>query len=79
MKYAEYSDSIKEFIFKKTKSGVENIGDDTALIDSGIVDSIALTELILYVEDCFDIVIDVETFNVKTFHSIKSIYESYGV
>lgn len=65
-----------EFISKETKN--KKIDKDTILIGSGIIDSLMLTSLILFVEDSLNCEIEIDDFSIETFNTIEIIYEKYS-
>ena len=47
--------------------------DDTNLIESGILDSLALAELLLALEETFDIMLDYETLEIDSLSTVNSV------
>lgn len=78
MTYEKFVSKTIEFVSSKAKVPSDRLDADTRLIGTGIVDSLMLTELILYVEDALDCTIEVDNFRLATFESISSIYSAYG-
>ncbi len=78
MTYDEFLSNTIEFISSGAKISPLQINADTHLVGFGIVDSLMLTELILYVEDALACTVDIENFRLATFESIHSIYSAYG-
>jgi acyl carrier protein len=78
MTYEQFIEQTRSFIAKRAKVQQQNIQADTHLIGSGYVDSLLLTELIIFVEDLLDCTIEIEDFRISHFETIKSIYENYG-
>jgi acyl carrier protein len=78
MKRDQFIESVRNFIISKSKVKTTDVGADTPLIDSGIVDSLLITELIIYVEDVLSIDIDIEDFRLASFRTIGTIYERYA-
>lgn len=78
MTYDEFVSKTSKFISTKAKVSFLQIKADTPLVGTGIVDSLMLTELILYVEDTLACTVDIENFKLATFESIHSIYSAYG-
>ncbi len=77
MDRSDFYQGVRHFLGSRT--GVER-GDLTSnanLIQEGIVDSVLLTELILYVEDVTSREIDVDNFRLSTFSTMESIYDHY--
>ncbi len=78
MTYEEFLADMTRFIASRAKIPPARLQADTKLVESGIVDSLLLTELILYVEDALDCTIEVDNFKMSSFESIASIYGNYG-
>lgn len=78
MNYEKFVNKTIQFISTGAKVETSQINSDTNLVGSGIVDSLLLTELILYVEDELECTIEVDDFRLATFETIDSIYSSYG-
>ena len=49
--------------------------DDTDLLKSGLLDSLALVEVLVRVEQLFGLTVDFEELEIETFRSIRSIAE----
>jgi acyl carrier protein len=54
---------------------VEVASEDTDLIDSGVIDSLALVELIFAIEREFDLTLPFDELEIETFRSVRSISE----
>ncbi|MCW8206078.1 acyl carrier protein [Verminephrobacter aporrectodeae subsp. tuberculatae] len=78
MTYEQFIEQIRNFIATRAKVQPQVIQADTPLIDSGYVDSLLLTELILFVEDLLGCNIDIDDFRISKFETIESIYQNYG-
>ncbi len=78
IKRDQFIEHLRTFIITKSKVNATDVGADTPLIDSGIVDSLLITELIIYVEDVLDINIDIDDFRLASFRTIGAIYERYA-
>jgi len=68
---------IVNFIQENNHKNTIIIKTDTNLIETKIVDSLLLTEIILFVEDISNNSIDIESFNINSFKSIDIIYDTY--
>ena len=77
MNQEKFFNKIKLFIQELNPQNQINIDPNTKLIETKIVDSLLLTEIILFVEDITDNTIDIESFDVNSFSSIASIYDRY--
>jgi methoxymalonate biosynthesis acyl carrier protein len=47
--------------------------DETDLIDRGLLDSLALVELVVEIEQCFGVTIPFDTLDIDDFRSVNSI------
>ena len=74
----QFIEHLRSFIITRSKVKATDIGADTPLIESGIVDSLLITELILQVEDVLGITIDIDDFRLASFQTLGSIYERYA-
>ncbi|HIP34195.1 MAG TPA: hypothetical protein EYG89_05705 [Bacteroidia bacterium] len=68
---------IVNFIQENNQKNTITIKTDTNLIETKIVDSLLLTEIILFVEDISNNSIDIESFDINSFKSIDIIYDTY--
>jgi acyl carrier protein len=65
---------LRAWIVKKSgKIKLEDLKDDTPLIQGGILKSLQVMELILWLERAAQVTIDVETLKPGTFRSIDAI------
>ena len=78
MKRDQFIENVRNFIVSKSKVKTTDVGADTQLIDSGIVDSLLITELIIYVEDVLGININIDDFHLTSFRTIATIYDRYA-
>lgn len=78
MQRDQFIESVRSFIVSKSKVKTADVGPDTSLIDSGIIDSLLITELIVYIEGVLDINIDIDDFRLASFRTIATIYERYA-
>lgn len=73
----DFYTQMRNFISYKTVAEAELIKPDTILISSGILDSLAVTEAILFVENITGRGIEIDDFRLSTFESMSSIYRNY--
>jgi acyl carrier protein len=68
-------DLVKRFILTDILRGEisENLKDDTPLMGSGVLDSLALLQIVQFLETKFSIKIDSTDLNVKNFGNLISI------
>ncbi len=68
-------------LIKKIESDIsgndkcKELNNDTDLIDTGIIDSLTMIELVTILEDDYDVVIDVDDLIPDNFRNVVSIYE----
>ncbi len=56
-----------------TYVGTEPIASDSALIDSGILDSISVLELVSFIEETFSVELPLEEFMPANFHTPATV------
>lgn len=74
----QIKDTIRQFILSTHLPGEspENLRDDTPLQTSGILDSLATRGLVSFIEEQFDIELDVYDTSVERFNRIEDIAAS---
>jgi len=71
---AEFRAALKAWIVKKNgKVKAEDVKDDSPLIAGGILKSLQVMELILWIEDAAQVAVDVENLKPGVFRSIDTI------
>jgi acyl carrier protein len=72
----EIENTLTEYITTQViKRPHYNLGQDEALISSGLIDSFHLVDLAIYVEDTFGVHIDDSELNASTFDTLKQLTE----
>jgi len=68
-------DTIRDYILREYLPGesAANLGDDTPLRTSGILDSMATLNLVSFIEDTFGITIDAHETGIDQFDRIQDI------
>ena len=67
---------IKSFIFSTFPSAKKHgIGAEDSLLESGIVDSLAVIEIVNFLVDNYEITIDEDDLTPENFNSIRAITE----
>lgn len=74
MTIKEITSELKNYLLKNNEG--LSIGDDTDLIDSGLVDSLGLMDLVFYIEKIAGCRIGMEDIEVKNFKTIKIIQDN---
>ncbi|HEX5467807.1 MAG TPA: acyl carrier protein [Gaiellaceae bacterium] len=66
---------IREFVVSELMWGGDpaDLGEDTSLIDNGVIDSLGIVKLVLFLEREFGIKVRDEELSPATFDSISSI------
>lgn len=59
------------------RSGLEDLADDTPLFRSGILRSVQVSDLILYIEELAGRPVDIEQIKPGVFSDIDTIYRSF--
>lgn len=59
------------------KTPVENLSDDTPLFRNGILKSVQVSDLILYIEELAERAVDVEQIKPGVFRDIDTIYRNF--
>jgi methoxymalonate biosynthesis acyl carrier protein len=54
-------------------TGNRNVSEDEQLIEKGVLTSLQTVELVMFMEDRFDIVVEDEELNEETFASVRTI------
>lgn len=71
-------DALRCWIAKTSgKTSVEALDDDTPLFRSGILKSVQVTDLILFIEELSERPVDVERIKPGVFSNIDAIYECF--
>ena len=69
----EASEVIRRFIADSFVLEDDELGPDTSLIDSGIIDSTGVVEIVSFIEDTFDIELDDEDLVAENLDSISRL------
>ena len=71
-------DTIRRFILDTYLPGEspDNLRDDTPLVTSGILDSLAALALVTFIQRTFDVELDVYDMSVERFDRIQDIADS---
>ena len=77
MNIAEIESRIKEMVVERLllKVAPEELASDASLIDDYGVDSVALLELVVGLEEVFGIVVEDADFDLANFSSVKALAE----
>lgn len=76
---AEFRQALKDWIIAKNgKIKSEDLADDTPIIETRIISSLQLMDLILFLEKITGNPIEVEQLKPGVFRSIDTIYNSFS-
>ena len=67
----EMGEGIQEFL--KNTLQIEDIDQNTALIDDGYIDSIQILDLAMFIEETYQVTLDADDMMVENFASIDAI------
>jgi acyl carrier protein len=75
MSQSEFSARIKEFIMTEVSPelGLQQIGDDEPLIDSGIVDSLGILRILTFLDETFGVDLASEEIKLENFRTVRLI------
>ena len=69
----DHTRTIKEFIVKEFMPDVQQLETDYDLLAGGVIDSLGLLRVILWLEDTFQIPLHDAEITLETFRSVKTI------
>ena len=64
---------LKNFIIENYHLSAEDFTEETSLVNSGIIDSMGIVELVTYIAENFDLVIEDDQITTENFESINNI------
>lgn len=71
-------DALRQWIADTNgKAGTTDLADDTPLFRNGILKSVQVSDLILYIEELAERAVDVEQIKPGVFRDINSIYHNF--
>ena len=70
-------DKLRRFIIEHARRSIEDLTDDTLILEEGIVSSLEIVELVLYVESLLGTEIDAEQVDPRMFASINTLYQAF--
>jgi len=69
-------EKIKNFIVQNFLFGERALKDDEPLFESGIIDSLGLIKLIAFIEENFNVSIDMSEIMIENFNTLNDILET---
>ena len=71
-------DALRQWIVDVSgKASVEDLADDSPLFRNGILKSVQISDLILYIEELAERAVDVEQIKPGVFRDIDTIYRNF--
>ena len=69
-------EKIKHFIIENFLFSERGLKDDEPLFESGIIDSLGLIKLIAFIEEKFNVSIDMSEIMIENFNTVNDIMET---
>lgn len=69
-------EKIKKFIIENFLFGERGLKDDEPLFESGIIDSLGLIKLLAFIEENFNVSIDMGEIMIENFNTVNDILET---
>lgn len=71
-------DALRQWIANTSgKTSTQDLADDTPLFRSGVLKSVQVSDLILYIEELAERAVDVEQIKPGVFRDIDTIYRNF--
>jgi len=72
----QIKDQLRNYIFSELARDnySKNLSDDDSLVENGVLDSVAIVQLLSFIEDNFGIIINDEELIPENFETINSMY-----
>lgn len=71
-------DALRQWIANTSgKASTQDLADDTPLFRSGVLKSVQVSDLILYIEELAERAVDVEQIKPGVFRDIDTIYRNF--
>lgn len=69
-------EKIKNFIVENFLFGERGLEDDEPLFESGIIDSLGLIKLLAFIDETFNISMNMSEINIEDFNTLNDILET---
>jgi acyl carrier protein len=69
-------EKIKNFIVENFLFGERGLEDDEPLFESGIIDSLGLIKLLAFIDETFDISMNMSEINIEDFNTLNDILKT---
>ena len=74
----DFKSALIEYLAEISESKPASITEDTDLIDAGIIDSFAITQLLLFIEDKLNFTIDIDDPLLDSIRTVRSMDLSFN-
>jgi acyl carrier protein len=77
MNEVEIKQRLCTWIFERAKDKPDDLKDDTPILEMGILSSLDVVELILFIEHLLDDEVDMEDLDAESIRDVNSIYGTF--
>jgi acyl carrier protein len=77
LKEAEIRQKLRDWIVDRAKEKPDEMADDTPILERGILSSLDVVELILFIERIKGDEVDMEKIQPETIRDVDSIYQAF--
>lgn len=70
-------DDLRSWIIRRSKAGIDRLDDETPILDSGILSSLDVVELIVFIESLRGEEVDVDDIEPESLTNIDTLYETF--
>jgi acyl carrier protein len=74
---AEIREQLRGWIIDRSKSGIDRLDDDTPILESGILSSLDVVELVLFIESLRGEEVDVDDIEPESLTNVHTLYETF--
>lgn len=79
MKESEIRQKLRDWIVDRAKEKPDDMADDTPILERGILSSLDVVELILFIERIKGDEVDMEKIQPETIRDVDAIYQAFFV
>ena len=74
---AEIREQLRTWIWNRAKDKPYELKDDTKILDDGVLSSLDIVELVLFIENLRGSEVDVDALQPDSFKDVDSIFKSF--
>ena len=75
----EFYTDFRSFLQKRNpEADLSTVAPDTNLFDAGVVDSLNMVHVILFIEEYFGVAVRIEEVELSTFYTMERIYAMFA-